>query len=304
MSYKNFDQLIEFVRSKKEQKSTVAVVAAEDRHTLEAVLKAAKDEIVTPLLLGHSQEIQNHLALLGENGEDYHIVHTNTDEEAASKAIELVHTGQASFIMKGLIPTPKLMRVLLSERASFRTGRLISHLSIVHIPNYHKLIGLTDVALNICPDLQQKQAIVENAVEMMTRMGFTTPKVAVLAASEEVNVKMPETVDAAALKKLNQQGVLVNCIIEGPLSYDLAISQKAAKVKKIDGVVPGNVDLLVVPNMTSGNILLKALRYSAEARSAGVVIGGKVPVVLTSRAAEMDAKYLPLVLAASATLES
>ena len=204
--------------------------------------------------------------------------------------------------MKGLIQTGDLLRILLSSEGGLRTGNLMSHLSIVQIPNYHKLIGLTDVAVNISPDLSQKKAIVENAVVTMTRMGFEPPKVAILASSEQVNPKMQDSVDAGELKKMNLEGILSGCIIEGPLSYDLAISRESAEIKGFESPVCGEVDLMVVPNMTAGNILLKALRYSAGAGSAGIVIGGKVPIVLTSRAVETQDTFLPLALAASATL--
>lgn len=301
MIYRNFDQLIELVRSNNKKKRTVAVVAAQDSHTLEAVSLAVKAEIVNPVLIGPKEQIKGHLAILDENPSDYTVIHTETAEEAAYTAAGLVQTGQADFLMKGLIQTSSLMRVLLSDKAGFRTGSLISHLGFVQIPNYHKLMGITDVALNIYPDLNQKQAILENAVATMSRMGFDTPNVAVLAASEDINPKIPETVDAAELKRLNQAGSLSGCVVEGPVSYDLAISKEAAAIKGIASKVCGEADLLVLPNLAAGNILYKALRYSAGARTAGMVIGGKVPIVLTSRAAEVDGKFLPLVLAASAT---
>lgn len=301
MIYQNFDQLVELVRSNNQRKRTVAVVAAQDTHTLEAVSLAVKAEIVTPLLIGDKVLIEEQLAILGENLSNYTVIHAETTENAALLAADLVQTNQADFLMKGLIQTGSLMRVLLSDKAGFRTGKLISHLGFVQIPNYHKLIGITDVALNICPDVNQKKAILENAIAIMTRMGFNTPNVAVLAASEDVNPKISETVDAAELKRMNREGVLSGCVVEGPISYDLAISKEAAEIKGIDSTVCGEVDLMMLPNLAAGNILYKALRYSAGARTAGIVIGGKVPIVLTSRAAEVDGKFLPLVLAASAT---
>ena len=301
MIYKSFAQLIKQVSNSK-VKRTVAVVAAHDSHTLEAVSRATKDNIVTPLLIGQKKLIIELLSVLGERLSDYTIIHAETVEDAALKAATLVNEGQANFLMKGLLDTSILMRVLLSEKGGFRTGNLISHLGFVQIANYHKLIGITDTALNIYPDVYQKKAIVENAINTMTRMGFDTPRVAILAAVENVNPKMPETVDAAELKRLNREGSLPGCIIEGPISYDLAMSKEAAEIKGFVSPIPGDVDLLVVPNIASGNILIKALRYSAEAKSAGIVIGGKVPIVLTSRASEVESKYLPLVLAASAAI--
>ncbi|WP_094603126.1 Phosphate acetyltransferase [Sporomusa silvacetica DSM 10669] len=302
MIYQNFDQLIELVRSSTKKTRTVAVVAAQDSHTLEAVSMAVKEKIVAPVLVGHKEQIQGYLALLGENVSNYTIVHAETVEEAAFIAADMVKSGEADFLMKGLIQTGSLMRALLSDKAGFRTGNLISHLGFVQIPNYHKLIGVTDVALNIYPNLNQKKDILENAVITMTRMGFDTPKVAVLAASEDVNPKIVENVDAAELKRMNTEGILTGCVVEGPVSYDLAISKEAAEIKGITSKVCGDVDLMMVPNLAAGNILYKALRYSAGARTAGIVVGGKVPIVLTSRAADVDGKFLPLVLAASATV--
>ena len=302
MSYRNFDQILERVRAKSAEKRTVAVVAAEDHHTIEAVIQAAKEGMVRPLLIGRRAKIQDALLAMGERPTDYNILNATGAEEMVSIAAQLVNEGEAHFLMKGLIQTADLMRGLVNEKSGFRTGKLMSHLSIIQMPSYHKLVGLTDAALNPHPDLQQKTAIVENAVQTMIRMGFVTPKVAILAASEQVNAKMPETVDAAELKKLNQTGVLSGCIIEGPLSYDLMISEESAAIKGFVSPVCGEVDLMVTPNLATGNILLKALRYSAAAITAGIVVGGKAPIVLTSRAAEVESKYLPIVLAAAATL--
>jgi len=302
MIYRNFEQLIALVRANSKATRTVAVVAAEDGHTLEAVGQAARDGIVAPLLIGHKNRILEQLTHLDEQIPNYSIIHAETFEDAALKAAAAVASGEAHFLMKGLIPTAELMKALLSDKGGFRTGSLLSHLSFVQIANYHKLVGLTDAALNIYPDLKQKRAILENAVATMTRMGFDTPKVAILAANEQVNSKMPETIDAAELKRLNQEGSVSGCIVEGPISYDLMMSRESAAIKGYESTVCGDVDLMVVPNISAGNILLKALRYSAQASSAGIVVGGRVPIVLTSRAVDVQDKYLPLVLAASATL--
>jgi phosphate butyryltransferase len=302
MVYTSLDQLITRARGAGGSKKVVAVVAAEDSHTLEAVSQAVKDGLLSAMLIGNREKISQRLRLIGENPSDYGIVHADDAKEAVLKAAELIRSGHADFLMKGLVQTGDLLRIMVSNEGGLRTGRLMSHLSIVQIPNYHKLIGLTDVAVNIEPTLDQKKAIIENAVETMLRMGFETPKVAILASSETVNPKMKDSVDAGALKKMNIDGLIERCVIEGPISYDLAISRESAEIKGFESSVAGDVDLMVVPNMTAGNILLKALRYSAEASSAGIVIGGKVPIVLTSRAVETQDKYLPLALAASAVM--
>lgn len=298
MIYRSFEQLFDNNKINSGKK-VVAVMAAEDSHTLEAVSQAAKIGAVDVILIGDEAKIRRQLALLDEQPQDYTIIHAENTEDVVLRAASLVNDGQAHFLMKGLIQTSEMMKTLLSEKSGFRTETMMSHLSLVQIPNYHKLIGLTDAALSVNPDLNQKKDIVKNAVKAMLSMGFDTPKVAILAAVEQVNPKMPETVDAAELKRMNGEGILPGCIIEGPLSYDLVMSKEAADLKGIDSPVCGDADLMVAPNLAAGNILLKALRYSAGATSAGIVLGGKVPLVLTSRAAEVESKYLPILLAAA-----
>ncbi|MDR3589088.1 MAG: phosphate acyltransferase [Negativicutes bacterium] len=301
MIYQSFDQLFAKNNNEYRQKQLVAVMAAEDAHTLEAVSQAAKAGTVDAILVGDKAKIHRQLALLDERRSDYTIIHADNSEDVVLKAARLVKDGQAHFLMKGFIQTGEMMKVLLSEKCGFRTDMMMSHLSVVQIPNYHKLIGLTDAALCVYPDLKQKSDMIKNAVRAMLNMGFDTPKVAVLAAVEQVNPKMQETVDAAELKRMNAEGLLPDCVVDGPLSYDLVMSREAAELKGIDSPVCGDADLMVVPNLAAGNILLKALRYSAGAVSAGVVLGGKVPLVLTSRAAETTNKYLPILLAAEAS---
>lgn len=301
MIYRNFEQLMEQVQAGKNKKKIVAVMAAEDSHTLEAVCQAVRGGVVEALLIGDKLKMRRQLELLGETPANYTLVHADTNENIVLKAAQLVNAGEAHFLMKGLIQTGDMMKTLLSEKCDFRTDTQMSHLGIVQIPNYHKLIGITDSALNVYPDLQQKKSMLINAVRAMLRMGFDAPKVAILAAVEQVNSKMPETIDADVLKKMNIAGEISGCIVEGPISYDLAISKESAELKGYESSVCGDVDLMVAPNIAAANILLKALRYSAEASSAGFVVGGKVPLVLTSRAAEVGSKYLPIVLAAAAS---
>jgi phosphate butyryltransferase len=301
MIYRNFDQLIEQVYAGGNEKKTVAVMAPEDSHTLEAVCQAARAGAVEPLLIGKESVMRGQLEAMNENPADYTLVPADTTEEVVVKAARFVADGRAHFLMKGLLHTGDMMKHLLGDQCRFRTDRQMSHLGLVHIPNYHKLVGITDSALNVYPNLEQKKAMVTNAVEAMLNMGFDTPKVAVLAAVEQVNPKMPETLDAANLKAMNASGEIRDCVVEGPISYDLAISRESAELKGYESPVCGDVDLLVAPNIVAANILIKALRYSASASSAGIVVGGRVPLVLTSRAAEAGSKYLPMLLAAVAS---
>lgn len=300
MVYTDFEDLLNRAGARADARRTVAVVAAEDEHTLEAVVRTRDLGFISSVLIGCGRRIEDALRKLGQNPGEFDIVDAETQEEAVFAAAGLVDEGKAHFLMKGLIETPVLMKALFDERCNFRTGGLISHVCFVKIPSYHKLVALTDIALNIAPDLEQKQIILENAVRTMLRMGFELPRVAVLAANERVSPKMVETLDGAELKRRNQRGLIADCLVEGPLSYDLAISGKVAAIKGCDSPVPGNVDLMLAPGIAAGNILLKALVYSAGAHRAGIVVGGRVPMVLPSRAAVAEDKYLPLVLAAAA----
>jgi phosphate butyryltransferase len=278
----------------------MAVVAAEDAHTLEAVAHASEQGIISSFLIGDPDAIEKQLKKLPGSLTDYTIITAKSGSEAALTAARLVREGKAHFIMKGKLQTPELMKALLTEEAGFRTGSMISHLNFVEIPNYHKLIAISDVALIIAPSLEQKVGIIKNSVTALTKMGFDEPKVAVLAAVETVNPKMPETLDADALKQMNLRGEISGCLIEGPLSYDLAISKDAAEIKGLNSPVCGDADLLIAPGIAAGNMLLKALRCSAGSRTAAIVTGGRVPLVLPSRATDADNKFLPIATAAAA----
>jgi len=288
-----------FARSK--QKKVVAVVEAAEEHALEAVCNAVKKNLVSARLYGKASQIIAALEALGEDPDQYVIVNTNSPEESAFIAGIATKEGEADFILKGLIPTGILLKNLFRKETGFRTGGLISHMNIVEVGNYHKLLALCDAAINLRPTLEQKQHILCNAVEALRKMGIDMPKVAVIASSETVNEKMPETVDAAALKAMNVSGEIANCIVEGPISYDLAISKEAADIKGYESPVAGDADLLVCPDIVSANVLIKCLRHSANALTAGIVVGGRVPVVLNSRAASAADKYRTMVLAASAS---
>jgi len=298
MRYENFEQLIGKIQSRQTTKR-LAVVSAEDRHTLEAVLLASKNKIVQPIFIGHKETIARHIKDLGLSPSNILIVHSSNHEEAAHLAVNMIKANEADLIMKGLIETAVLMRAVLSRESGLRAGEILSHLAFLQIPTYHKLIALTDAALNMYPDLEQKRQLVINAVGAMKKMGIEMPKVAILAAVEEVNPKMPETVDAYELKKMNETGKLTECVVEGPISYDLAIDKEASVVKGYTSPVAGDADLLVTPNITSGNLLAKSLVYSAKAKLAGFIIGATAPIVLTSRSSSTEDKYLSLVLAAS-----
>lgn len=299
MEFRTFEDLIKKVQNL-DSKKKVAVVAAQDEHTLEAVFRAKKDNIVEPILIGDKQKIKEVLERLHEGLPEEAIIEVNNDAAAAAKAVELINGAKADFIMKGKIQTADLLRAIVNKEKGLRTGNVMSHVVIHELPTYHKLLAVTDGGMMMYPNLEEKKQIIENAVNTFIAMGYDEPKVAVLAAVETVNPKMPEAVDADLLKKMNENGEIKNCIVEGPISYDLTMSKESAEIKGFKSPVTGDADILIVPNITAGNILGKSLVYSAGAKMAGFIVGAKVPIVLTSRGSTAEEKYLSLVLSASA----
>ncbi len=299
MELKNFRDLIEKVQ-KDESKKRVAVAAAQDEHTLEAVFRAAKDKLVEPVLVGNKEKIEEILRKLNVEYDMTSIINTESDKEAAEKTVELINEGGADFIMKGKMQTADLLRAVVDKEKGLRTGKVMSHVAILEVPAYHKLIAITDGGMMMYPDLDEKKQILENAVGVFLAMGYECPKIAVLAAVETVNPKMPEAVDADALKKMNESGEIKNCLVEGPISVDLTFSRESAEIKGYSSPVTGQADILLVSDITTGNILSKALIEMADATMAGMIVGAKVPVVLTSRGSSSEEKYLSIVLSASA----
>lgn len=299
MYLESFDQLIETLKCNDKKK--VAVAAAEDEHALESVLKARNEGIVEPILIGNEVKIREIAENLKEDLKDLTIINVEEPKEAAVKAVELAREGKVQVIMKGKIQTADLLRAVVNKEKGLGMGRIMSHIAMHELPNYHKLLAVTDGGMMMYPNVQEKKQIIENAVDIFKAIGYTKPKVGILAAVENVNTKMPETVDADNLKKMNINGEITDCLIEGPISYDLVMSKKSAEIKGYKSDVVADADILVVPNITTGNILGKSLVYSAEAKMAGFIVGAKVPIVLTSRGSTAEEKYLSLVLSASAS---
>ena len=300
MVIKDFEQLIEKVQNF-EGKKKVAVVAAQDEHTLEAVFHAAENDIVEPVLIGNKEKIKGIVAKLGKQISDDAIIDAADEVASAQKAVAMARNGEIDFIMKGKIQTADLLRAVVDKEKGLRTGKVMSHISIQEIPTYHKLLITTDGGMMMYPDLEQKKKIIENAVDVLHSLGYENPKVGVLAAVETVNPKMPESVDAGKLKEMNQNGEIAGCIVEGPISYDIAMNKESGIIKGFVSPVAGDPDILIVPNITAGNILGKCLVYSAGAKMAGFIVGAKVPIVLTSRGSSSEEKYLSLVISAAAS---
>ncbi|MFA9398467.1 MAG: bifunctional enoyl-CoA hydratase/phosphate acetyltransferase [Clostridiaceae bacterium] len=298
MIINDFNQLIKNLKTKKIVKK-VAVVSAEDSHTLESIIKAKNEGFIAPILIGDKVKIENILINLGENKSNYEILNSCNDSISSYKACELVNKNKADFIMKGKIQTSTLLKAVVDKENGIRTGRLMSHIAILEVPTYHKLLAITDGGMFMYPNLNEKKQIILNAVNCFNNLGYENPKIAILAAVENVNPKMIETQDADLLKKMNLNGDIKNCIIEGPISYDLAMSKESANIKGYNSQVTGDADILIVPNITAGNLLSKSLIYSANAKMAGFIVGAKVPIVLTSRGSSSAEKYLSLVISAS-----
>lgn len=276
----------------------LAVAAAEDAHVLEAVEDARKREIIEGVLVGSRPAIEKIAKDLGIDLSNYEIYDIPNAVDAAYKAVDLVREGKCDFLMKGYLQTAELARAVLDKERGLRTGRVLSMVSLFELSSYPRVFCITDPGITIAPELEQKVDIINNAVDVMHKLGYENPKVAIVSAVEVVNPKIPATVDAAILAKMNQRGQIKGCIVDGPFALDNAVSEEAAKHKKIESPVAGKADIIVLPDIDAGNVLYKALIFIAGARTASVVMGAKVPIVLTSRADSAEAKLLSIALAA------
>ncbi len=291
----NFQQVID--EAKKRGGGTVAIAGAEGRAVLEAVKIGQDVGILKPIFVGDQKKIEQISSEM-----DFDLsgisIHPAVDEaDAADKAVALVDSGEADSLMKGKVPTPTLLKAVLNKAYNLRTGRLLSHIAMFQVPSYHKLLLTTDGGMVIRPTLEQKADILRNAVSVILKLGITQPKVAVLAAIENVNPDMPETRDAADIQSMSQKGEFGNVIVEGPLALDIAVSREAAKIKGVESMVSGDPDILLVPDIASGNILGKSLWHLAKALSAGLVVGARKPIILLSRSDNAQTKLNSMALA-------
>jgi phosphotransacetylase/acyl dehydratase len=280
--YRHYLGLIARANAKSAVKT--AIVWPCDEVSLGGAIQAFKDNLIVPVLVGSEAKIVSLAESMQIDLGSIRIVDVGESRTAAIKAVELARKGEVQMLMKGSLHTDELMSAVVSREGGMRTGRRISHVFALDVPSYHKPLLVTDAAINIQPDLETKIDILQNAIDMMITLEVANPKVAILSAVESVNAAIPSTLDAAALCKMVDRGQITGAIVDGPLAFDNAISSDAARIKKIKSPVAGDVDLLLVPNLEAGNILFKQLQYLAGALAAGVVLGAKVPVVLTSRA--------------------
>nr|WP_307290758.1 phosphate butyryltransferase [Bacillus sp. SORGH_AS_0510] len=289
-----------FQKATREGVNTVAVAAAEDEEVIEAVLDALNRNLARFILFGDKDKIISLLQMRkyeDQGKQNLNIVHTNSTNESAELAVKSVFHKEADVLMKGNIPTNLILKAVLNKDFGLRTGNVLSHVAFFEIPGFERFTIVTDAAMNIAPDLQQKAQIIKNAVSLAKSVGIETPKVAPLAAVEVINPSMQATLDAASLTLMNKRGQISGCIVDGPLALDNAVSVLAAEHKGIQSEVAGHADILLVPTIEVGNVLYKSLIYFAKAKVGAVIAGAKAPIVLTSRADSAESKLYSLALA-------
>ena len=287
------------ILAKNSGKKRLAVAVAQDEHCLEAICAVDRMGLVEATLIGNEKKIKEIAAKFNLDVSRMKIINEEVDALAVRKAVSMVREKQADILMKGNVPTAVLLRGVLDKEVGLRKGDVLSHFALFEVPTYPKLLGLSDAAMIPAPDFKTKIALINNAVEFMNKLGYIKPKVAVLAAVEMVNEAMPATMEAALLSKMNQRGQIRNCILDGPLAYDNAVSLESAKHKGIVSDVAGDADLLIVPDIEAGNILYKAFGFSANAKLAAVVLGAAAPIVLTSRSDTEESKQASIIMAAA-----
>jgi len=292
---KKLNELLE--KAKKRGPKKVSVAVAEDEVVLNALEKARKEGIINAILVGNKTKIAEIAEENNINLDNYEVIDEKSEYEAAKTAVKLVADKKADFIMKGKIKTGDLMREVLKEEYNLRTGKTLSLVSVFEIPGYHKLLVVSDAGMTIAPTLEQKVDIIKNSV-LVAKMALDIekPKVAILGAVEIVNPKMPATIEAAILAKMNNRNQIKDCLVDGPFALDNAVSMEAAKHKGIESPVAGDADILIMPDIEAGNIFYKAMVFLGGAKVASTIVGARVPIALTSRADSDEVKLLSLVL--------
>jgi len=295
MALRKLQDLVDIARSKGRRRLVVAV--AQDEYLMDALGYAAKNGFVDPILVGDKYEIARKAEITNFDLKGIEIIHETDTTEVCQIAARLVKRGEAEIVVKGLVKTSTVLKAMLERENRVSENTLFSHFAFFESPYYHKLLGLTDAAVNIAPTLDEKVQMIRNAVDIYHRLGIMNPKVGILAAIEVVNERIESTVHAAALKQLNLEGKITGCTIDGPFALDNAVSTFAAKYKGIDSSVAGDADLLVTPELNSGNILYKSLNFLGGAISAAIITGAGVPVVLTSRSDSDKSKFFSIAFA-------
>lgn len=291
---KNFDELLALAVEKGPKNISVAV--AQDDDVLKAIKVAYDKGIVKGYLVGDEALIREIAREIDLDLSGFEIINLLDMAEASLKAVELVSTGKADLVMKGLVDTSIILKAVLNKEVGLRTGNALSHVAVFDVPTYHKILMVTDAAMNIAPDLMTKKQIIENTLFVTKALNIDMPNVGVIAAKEKVSEAMIATVDAGELVKMNQNGDIKGCKVGGPFALDNAVSKEAAEIKGIKDPMAGDVDVLLCPTIEAGNVLYKALNFLANAKSAGIIVGAKAPVVLTSRADSDESKLNSIAL--------
>lgn len=294
---KKLDELTEIAKQKDVKK--LAVAAAGDKLVLEAVKRAVKNDIVIPVLVGDQENIEQIAGDIGFDLTNFIIYNQPDPAEASRKAVSLIRRGEADILMKGLVSTAPLLKAVLNKEEGLRRGGTLSHFALIESPHYHKLFGVTDAGMNIAPEFQEKVDMVNNAVEIFHGLGNPEPKVAIIGPLEVVNPKIEATAHAAMLSKMNERGQIKRCIIDGPFAIDNAVSKRAAEHKGVSSKVAGDADILMTPELNSGNVLYKTLMFLGGCTSAAIIMGARAPIVLTSRADTEKSKMMSIALAAA-----
>lgn len=285
-----------------DKKAVLSVAAAHDEEVLLAVKDACEMDIIKAILIGEEDKIRKIASEINFNLDNVEVIDESDLKLCAEKAVKLVSSGKADYVMKGLLDTSIILKEVLNKEYGLRTDSLLSHVMIYEVPSYHKLLILTDGGMNIDPDVSQKKKIADNAIKATKSLGINTVKVACLAAKEKVNPKMQATLDADELKSMCKDGMFgKGVVVEGPIAFDLAVSEEACKIKGYESEVGGDADILLVPTIETGNGIGKALTYMANAKSAGIIMGAKAPVVLVSRADTHESKLYSIAYGAIAT---
>lgn len=275
------------------------VAAAHDEHTLQAVFAARRDGLIHPILVGHREEILSIARSLGEKLDPSQVVDAGDDPSCAARSVELIRSGAGAMLIKGMLQTGTLLKAVVNRESGIRSGEVMSHVAILDVPGYHKLLYVTDGGMVVAPDLEQKRHILKNALDFCRFLGYDCPKAAALCAVETVNPAMPETADGAALKQEAERGDFGPCLVEGPIALDLATDGEAARVKGYRSPVAGDADILLAPSIAAGNLLGKSLYGLAGGEMAGVVLGAKAPITVNSRGATAEEKYWSILICAA-----
>jgi len=291
------DSLSLLLTKAKNLKKNAIIAGANDSHVLEAVKKAESENIITPILIGEKGKIEEIAAQISYDISKVRIIDISGETNIAKKAVEMMHNDEADLLIKGLINTAVILKWVLNKDYNLNLGKVLSHVALMEIPNRKKIIFISDAALNIMPDIEQKISITENAINLAKKLGYEKPKVAIISSNEKVSEKLISSVDAAIISKIGERNSFGSVIIDGPLALDISISKEALDLKGISSPVDGDADILILPNIDAANVLYKSLIYFANAETAGVIFGSRKPVVVTSRADSAISKLYSIALA-------